>query len=82
MELGGIAPFIVFEGADLDAAAEGLLLAKFRNSGQACICANNILIQEIWFNLGVKLICCFYFLSLFLVNFEVPIIFSGHLIKN
>jgi succinate-semialdehyde dehydrogenase/glutarate-semialdehyde dehydrogenase len=46
LELGGNAPFIVFEDADLDAALQGLLLCKFRNSGQTCISANRILVQE------------------------------------
>ncbi|WP_237387861.1 NAD-dependent succinate-semialdehyde dehydrogenase [Xenorhabdus sp. Sc-CR9] len=46
LELGGNAPFIVFDDADLDAAVEGALAAKFRNSGQTCVCANRILVQE------------------------------------
>lgn len=46
MELGGNAPFLVFEDADLDAAVEGAMLAKFRNGGQACTAANRILVQE------------------------------------
>ena len=46
MELGGNAPFIVFEDADLDAAVEGALAAKFRNSGQTCVCSNRIYVQE------------------------------------
>ena len=46
MELGGNAPVIVFEDADLALAANGAALAKFRNSGQTCICANRILVQE------------------------------------
>ena len=46
MELGGNAPFIVFDDADLDAALAGLMLSKYRNSGQTCVCANRILIQE------------------------------------
>ena len=46
MELGGNAPFIVFEDADLEAAVEGLMASKFRVSGQTCICANRILIHE------------------------------------
>jgi succinate-semialdehyde dehydrogenase/glutarate-semialdehyde dehydrogenase len=45
LELGGNAPFIVFDDADLDAALEGVLLCKFRNSGQTCISANRILVQ-------------------------------------
>ena len=45
MELGGNAPFIVFEDADLDAAVEGVLIAKFRNIGQACTAANRILVH-------------------------------------
>jgi succinate-semialdehyde dehydrogenase/glutarate-semialdehyde dehydrogenase len=46
MELGGNAPFIVFDDADLDAAITGLMLSKYRNSGQTCVCANRILVQE------------------------------------
>lgn len=46
MELGGNAPVIVFDDADLDAAVAGALVSKFRNSGQTCICANRLLVQE------------------------------------
>lgn len=46
MELGGNAPFIVFDDADLDAAVEGAMLSKFRNTGQTCVCANRILVQD------------------------------------
>jgi succinate-semialdehyde dehydrogenase / glutarate-semialdehyde dehydrogenase len=46
LELGGNAPFIVFDDADLDAAVEGALASKFRNSGQTCVCANRILVQD------------------------------------
>ena len=46
MELGGNAPFIVFEDADIDAAIAGLLASKYRASGQTCVCANRILIQD------------------------------------
>ena len=45
LELGGNAPFIVFDDADLDAAVEGAIASKFRNGGQTCVCANRILIQ-------------------------------------
>ncbi len=45
MELGGNAPFIVFDGADLDAAVEGAIMCKFRNNGQTCVCANRIYVQ-------------------------------------
>jgi succinate-semialdehyde dehydrogenase/glutarate-semialdehyde dehydrogenase len=45
LELGGNAPFIVFDDADLDAAVEGALASKFRNGGQTCVCANRILVQ-------------------------------------
>ncbi|WP_299153874.1 NAD-dependent succinate-semialdehyde dehydrogenase [uncultured Tateyamaria sp.] len=45
MELGGNAPFIVFEDADIDAAVEGAILCKFRNNGQTCVCANRIYVQ-------------------------------------
>ncbi|MBV6658504.1 MAG: NAD-dependent succinate-semialdehyde dehydrogenase [Devosiaceae bacterium] len=46
MELGGNAPFIVFDDADLDAAVEGALLSKYRNNGQTCVCANRIYVQS------------------------------------
>ena len=46
MELGGNAPFIVFDDADVDAAVQGLMAAKFRNAGQTCVCANRILVQR------------------------------------
>jgi len=46
MELGGHAPFIVFEDADLDMAVEGAVASKFRNNGQTCICANRIYVQR------------------------------------
>lgn len=46
MELGGNAPFIVFDDADLDAAVEGAMTSKFRNAGQTCVCTNRILVQE------------------------------------
>jgi succinate-semialdehyde dehydrogenase/glutarate-semialdehyde dehydrogenase len=45
LELGGNAPFIVFDDADLDAAVDGALIAKFRNNGQTCVCANRLLVQ-------------------------------------
>ena len=45
LELGGNAPFIVFDDADLDAAAEGALASKYRNAGQTCVCANRIYVQ-------------------------------------
>jgi succinate-semialdehyde dehydrogenase/glutarate-semialdehyde dehydrogenase len=45
MELGGNAPFIVFDDADLDAAAQGAIVSKYRNSGQTCVCANRIYVQ-------------------------------------
>jgi succinate-semialdehyde dehydrogenase/glutarate-semialdehyde dehydrogenase len=46
MELGGNAPFIVFDDADLDAAADGAMISKYRNTGQTCVCANRILVQD------------------------------------
>ena len=46
MELGGNAPFIVFDDADLDAAVAGAIICKFRNAGQTCVCANRILVQD------------------------------------
>jgi succinate-semialdehyde dehydrogenase/glutarate-semialdehyde dehydrogenase len=46
MELGGNAPFIVFEDADIEAAVKGAIACKYRNAGQTCVCANRILVQE------------------------------------
>lgn len=45
MELGGNAPFIVFDDADLDAAVEGAMISKYRNAGQTCVCANRLYVQ-------------------------------------
>jgi succinate-semialdehyde dehydrogenase/glutarate-semialdehyde dehydrogenase len=46
MELGGNAPFIVFDDADLNAAVDGAIISKFRNTGQTCVCANRLLVQD------------------------------------
>jgi len=46
LELGGNAPFIVFDDADLDAAAEGAMVSKYRNSGQTCVCANRLFVHD------------------------------------
>jgi succinate-semialdehyde dehydrogenase/glutarate-semialdehyde dehydrogenase len=46
LELGGNAPFIVFDDADLDAAVQGTIASKYRNTGQTCVCANRILVQD------------------------------------
>jgi succinate-semialdehyde dehydrogenase / glutarate-semialdehyde dehydrogenase len=46
LELGGNAPFIVFDDADLDAAVKGAIVSKYRNAGQTCVCANRILVQD------------------------------------
>ena len=46
MELGGNAPFIVFDDADLDSAVSGALISKFRNTGQTCVCTNRFIVQE------------------------------------
>ncbi len=46
LELGGNAPFIVFDDADIDAAVQGAMLSKFRNAGQTCVCANRIYVQD------------------------------------
>ncbi|WP_340691250.1 NAD-dependent succinate-semialdehyde dehydrogenase [Hyphomonas sp.] len=46
MELGGNAPFIVFDDADIDAAVEGAIASKFRNAGQTCVCTNRLLVQD------------------------------------
>lgn len=57
LELGGNAPFIVFDDADLDAAVEGIMASKFRNSGQTCVCANRIYVQAgIYDALAAKLV--------------------------
>ncbi|WP_051261658.1 NAD-dependent succinate-semialdehyde dehydrogenase [Desulfovibrio inopinatus] len=54
MELGGNAPFIVFDDADIDKAAAGALVCKFRNSGQTCICANRFYIQDAVYDIFVE----------------------------
>ncbi|RUQ46759.1 aldehyde dehydrogenase family protein, partial [Corynebacterium pseudodiphtheriticum] len=46
LELGGNAPFVVFDDADLEQAVAGVMLSKFRNAGQTCVCANRILVQD------------------------------------
>ncbi|MCY4044317.1 MAG: NAD-dependent succinate-semialdehyde dehydrogenase [Cellvibrionales bacterium] len=46
MELGGNAPFIIFDDADLDTAVDGLMVSKFRNSGQTCVCANRVFVHN------------------------------------
>lgn len=46
LELGGNAPFIVFEDADVDAAVDGLMMSKFRNTGQTCVCSNRVFVHE------------------------------------
>src|SRR5690606_28592605 len=46
MELGGNAPFIVFDDADLDAAVQGAIISKYRNTGQTCVCANRIYVHD------------------------------------
>jgi succinate-semialdehyde dehydrogenase/glutarate-semialdehyde dehydrogenase len=46
LELGGNAPFIVFDDADLDAAADGAIVSKYRNAGQTCVCANRLFVQD------------------------------------
>ena len=45
MELGGNAPFIVFDDADIDAAVQGAMVSKYRNAGQTCVCSNRIIVQ-------------------------------------
>ncbi|MDB5959654.1 MAG: NADP-dependent succinate-semialdehyde dehydrogenase [Massilia sp.] len=54
MELGGNAPFIVFDDADIDAAVQGAMVAKYRNAGQTCVCANRILVQDGVYDLFVE----------------------------
>jgi succinate-semialdehyde dehydrogenase/glutarate-semialdehyde dehydrogenase len=53
LELGGNAPFIVFDDADLDAAVQGAIASKYRNTGQTCVCANRLLVQESVYDLFV-----------------------------
>ncbi|HEV2614473.1 MAG TPA: NAD-dependent succinate-semialdehyde dehydrogenase [Gammaproteobacteria bacterium] len=53
LELGGNAPFIIFDDADIDAAVSGLMASKFRNMGQTCVCANRIFVQENIYDLFV-----------------------------
>ena len=50
LELGGNAPFIVFDDADLDAAVEGAMISKYRNAGQTCVCANRLFVQDAVFD--------------------------------
>ena len=47
LELGGNAPFIVFDDADVDAAVQGAMISKYRNMGQTCVCANRIYVQDL-----------------------------------
>lgn len=47
LELGGNAPFLVFDSADVKQAVQGAMASKFRGSGQTCVCANRILVQEV-----------------------------------
>ena len=54
MELGGNAPFIVFDDADIDAAVKGAITSKYRNAGQTCICANRIMVQDSIYDLFVE----------------------------
>src|SRR4029077_2553649 len=46
LELGGNAPFLVFDDANLEAAVEGAIMSKYRNTGQTCVCANRLLVQD------------------------------------
>ena len=54
LELGGNAPFIVFEDADIEAAVEGAIASKFRNTGQTCVCTNRIFVQESVYDIFVE----------------------------
>jgi succinate-semialdehyde dehydrogenase/glutarate-semialdehyde dehydrogenase len=56
MELGGNAPFIVFDDADINAAVDGLMASKFRNSGQTCVCANRVFVHENLYQEFIKLL--------------------------
>jgi succinate-semialdehyde dehydrogenase/glutarate-semialdehyde dehydrogenase len=57
LELGGNAPFIVFEDADIDAAVAGAMASKFRNAGQTCVCANRILVQDAVYDEFLRKFC-------------------------
>ncbi|SDU31057.1 NADP-dependent succinate-semialdehyde dehydrogenase [Halopseudomonas salegens] len=57
LELGGNAPFIVFDDADLDAAVEGAMISKFRNAGQTCVCANRIYVQDAVYDAFAAKLC-------------------------
>jgi len=57
LELGGNAPFIVFDDADLDAAVEGAIASKYRNTGQTCVCANRLLVQDGVYDEFAKKLC-------------------------
>ncbi|HEY9460140.1 MAG TPA: aldehyde dehydrogenase family protein, partial [Paralcaligenes sp.] len=54
LELGGHAPFIVFDDADIDAAVEGAMISKYRNTGQTCVCANRFYVHEAVYDLFVE----------------------------
>jgi succinate-semialdehyde dehydrogenase / glutarate-semialdehyde dehydrogenase len=58
LELGGNAPFIVFDDADLDAAVEGAIASKYRNSGQTCVCANRFLVQATVYDAFAEKLAC------------------------
>lgn len=55
LELGGNAPFLVFNSADVKQAVSGVMASKFRASGQTCVCANRILVQEVGRSIGIHL---------------------------
>ena len=57
LELGGNAPFIVFDDADLDSAVEGAMASKYRNAGQTCVCANRLYVQDGVYNAFVEKVC-------------------------
>jgi succinate-semialdehyde dehydrogenase/glutarate-semialdehyde dehydrogenase len=57
LELGGNAPFIVFDDADMDAAVAGAVASKFRNTGQTCVCANRILVQDTVYDAFAEKFC-------------------------
>src|SRR3546814_967437 len=57
MELGGNAPFIVFEDADLDAAVEGAMASKYRNTGQTCVCANRLFVHAAVYDAFAEKLC-------------------------
>ncbi|CAI0440492.1 unnamed protein product [Linum tenue] len=78
LELGGNAPCIIFDDADLDVAVKGTLGSKFRNSGQTCVCANRILVQDGTARIFLWLIYWLLFLSFF--NYLLLLLFCSNVV--